>query len=173
MSADWPCQGCSALAESFGASFAAGTQPSNSRVVAQHCLAVLRVQVGSARSASANLALWGCFVYLAFVGSFGFYAYARIAHTVSGHRSVGIVIYEIIVLLAELLIFLSGAQYGLIHVRLAALSQEAVERAQVSHAEATVLLTATHAGSHACWPICCVIQAPEWLCQLLLGLLLP
>ena len=84
----------------------------------------LHVQVGHARSASANLALWGCAVYLAFLGSAGFYAYARLAHTVSGHRPAGIVVYEVIVLVAELLIFLSGAQYGLIHVRTISLMQQ-------------------------------------------------
>ena len=75
------------------------------------------MQVGHVRSASADIALWGCFLYLAFLGSFGFYAYARIGHTVSGHLSAGLVIYEIIVLAAEALIFASSAQYGLIHVR--------------------------------------------------------
>lgn len=57
-------------------------------------------------------------MYAAFLGTFGFYAYTRLEHTVSMHVSAGLGIYQVLVLLAELLIFLSGAQYGLIHVRL-------------------------------------------------------
>ena len=66
---------------------------------------------------AAHLDAVGCFSYLFFLAAFGFYAYARIGHTVTGHWSGGLVFYEVLILLAEAMVFLSSALYGLCQVR--------------------------------------------------------
>lgn len=78
--------------------------------------AVAQRKVTSARSVAANIDPFGALAYLFFLAAFGFYAYARIGHTVNGHRRAGIVFYEVLVLVAEALVFLSSALYGLCRV---------------------------------------------------------
>ncbi|KAK9830377.1 hypothetical protein WJX72_011403 [[Myrmecia] bisecta] len=58
---------------------------------------------------------WGSFLYVFFMATFGLYGYARIAHTIDPHNKW--FPYQIVVLVAELLVFTSGAMFGLCQVK--------------------------------------------------------
>ncbi|KAK9805406.1 hypothetical protein WJX73_001936 [Symbiochloris irregularis] len=76
-----------------------------------------QLRVTDSRTLAHQLSISGTIVYLFFLCSFGFYAYARVGRTVSGHRNPGLVLYEVLVLLAEVGVFASSAMFGICRTR--------------------------------------------------------
>ena len=78
--------------------------------------AAAQQRVTSSRTLAHQISISGTLVYLFFLCSFGFYAYARVGRTVSGRLNPGLVLYEVLVLLAEVGVFASSAMFGVSRV---------------------------------------------------------